>query len=59
MNSAKRKRLESKGWKTGTASEFLDLSPGEEDDSGTIGQALEVKSVACGENESWRSIGLT
>ena len=26
MISAKRKRLESKGWKIGTASEFLDLS---------------------------------
>ncbi|MDP2883521.1 MAG: helix-turn-helix transcriptional regulator [Ignavibacteria bacterium] len=27
MNNAKRKRLESKGWKVGTASEFLNLSP--------------------------------
>lgn len=26
MNSAKRKRLESKGWKVGTAKEFLNLS---------------------------------
>jgi predicted XRE-type DNA-binding protein len=29
MNSAKRKRLEAKGWKIGTASEFLHLSPEE------------------------------
>lgn len=29
MNNAKRKRLESKGWKIGTASEFLNLSPEE------------------------------
>ena len=29
MNKAKRKRLESKGWKVGTVEEFLDLSPEE------------------------------
>jgi DNA-binding XRE family transcriptional regulator len=29
MNTAKRKRLESKGWKVGTAEEFLSLSPEE------------------------------
>jgi DNA-binding XRE family transcriptional regulator len=29
MNTAKKKRLESKGWKIGTASEFLNLSPEE------------------------------
>jgi DNA-binding XRE family transcriptional regulator len=29
MNTAKRKRLESKGWKVGTAEEFLNLSPEE------------------------------
>lgn len=29
MNSAKRKRLEAKGWKVGTAREFLNLSPEE------------------------------
>ena len=29
MNAAKRKRLESKGWKVGTAKEFLNLSPEE------------------------------
>jgi ribosome-binding protein aMBF1 (putative translation factor) len=29
MNTAKRKRLESKGWKVGTAKEFLNLSPEE------------------------------
>ncbi|MEK6755703.1 MAG: helix-turn-helix transcriptional regulator [Bacteroidota bacterium] len=29
MNTAKRKRLEAKGWKVGTASEFLNLSPEE------------------------------
>jgi DNA-binding XRE family transcriptional regulator len=29
MNTAKRKRLESKGWKVGTANEFLNLSPEE------------------------------
>ena len=29
MNIAKRKHLEKKGWKVGTAQEFLNLSPGE------------------------------
>jgi len=29
MNTAKRKRLEAKGWKVGTAEEFLNLSPEE------------------------------
>src|SRR3970282_2691508 len=29
MDKAKRKRLESKGWKGGTVEEFLDLSPEE------------------------------
>jgi DNA-binding XRE family transcriptional regulator len=29
MNAAKRKRLEAKGWKVGTAAEFLRLSPEE------------------------------
>ena len=29
MNTAKRKRLESRGWKVGTAKEFLNLSPEE------------------------------
>ena len=29
MNTAKRKRLESKGWKVGTAEEFLSFSPEE------------------------------
>jgi predicted XRE-type DNA-binding protein len=29
MNTAKRKNLEAKGWKVGTAKEFLDLSPEE------------------------------
>jgi predicted XRE-type DNA-binding protein len=29
MNTAKRKRLEAKGWKVGNATEFLDLSPEE------------------------------
>lgn len=29
MREAKRKRLESKGWKVGSASEFLNLSPEE------------------------------
>lgn len=29
MNTAKRKRLEAKGWKVGTAKEFLNLSPEE------------------------------
>ena len=29
MNSRKRKRLEAKGWKIGTAAEFLNLSPEE------------------------------
>ena len=29
MNSEKRKRLESKGWKVGTAAEFLELTPEE------------------------------
>jgi DNA-binding XRE family transcriptional regulator len=29
MNTAKRKRLEAKGWKVGTVSEFLNLSPEE------------------------------
>src|SRR3989304_1843740 len=29
MNKAKRKRLESKGWKVGTVEEFLGLSPEE------------------------------
>ena len=29
MNTAKKKRLESKGWKVGTAREFLNLSPEE------------------------------
>jgi ribosome-binding protein aMBF1 (putative translation factor) len=29
MNTAKRKRLELKGWKVGTAKEFLNLSPEE------------------------------
>lgn len=29
MDKAKRKRLEAKGWKVGTASEFLGLSPEE------------------------------
>lgn len=29
MNTAKRKRLETKGWKVGTAKEFLNLSPDE------------------------------
>ena len=29
MNTAKRKRLESKGWKVGTTEEFLNLSPEE------------------------------
>ena len=29
MNKAKRKRLEAKGWKVGTAAEFLDLTPEE------------------------------
>jgi predicted XRE-type DNA-binding protein len=30
MHEQKRKRLESKGWRIGSASEFLDLSPDEE-----------------------------
>jgi len=30
MREDKRRRLESKGWKVGSASEFLDLSPEEE-----------------------------
>ena len=30
MREAKRKRLESKGWKIGTAAEFLGLTPEEE-----------------------------
>ncbi len=30
MNKGKRKRLEAKGWKIGTISEFLNLSPKEE-----------------------------
>lgn len=29
MNTSKRKRLEAKGWKLGTAAEFLQLSPEE------------------------------
>lgn len=29
MNTAKRKRLEAKGWKVGTSTEFLNLSPEE------------------------------
>lgn len=29
MNAAKRKRLQAKGWKVGTAREFLNLSPEE------------------------------
>ncbi len=29
MNAAKRKRLQAKGWKVGTAGEFLNLSPEE------------------------------
>lgn len=29
MNTAKRRRLEAKGWKVGTVSEFLNLSPEE------------------------------
>ena len=29
MDAAKRKRLEAKGWKSGTVAEFLDLSPEE------------------------------
>lgn len=29
MKKAKRKMLEKKGWKVGTAEEFLELSPGE------------------------------
>lgn len=29
MNTTKRKRLETKGWKVGTAREFLNLSPDE------------------------------
>jgi len=29
MKSAKKKRLEAKGWKVGTVAEFLDLSPEE------------------------------
>jgi len=31
MKAAKRKRLEAKGWKVGSASEFLNLSPEEAD----------------------------
>ncbi|MDO9543130.1 MAG: transcriptional regulator, partial [Kiritimatiellia bacterium] len=30
MDTAKRKRLEAKGWKFGTASELLDLTPKDE-----------------------------
>lgn len=30
MNAAKKKRLERRGWKVGTAAEFLDLTPEEE-----------------------------
>lgn len=29
MNKTKKKKLETRGWKVGTASEFLDLSPDE------------------------------
>jgi hypothetical protein len=43
MNTAKRKKLESAGWKTGTAKEFLNLT---DDEAEAIEQELEKQSNA-------------
>jgi len=42
MNTAKRKRLESKGWKVGTAEEFLNLSP---EESAYVELKLELSKI--------------
>jgi hypothetical protein len=44
MNEAKQERLEAKGWKVGTVSEFLDLTPEETD-------LVEIKLVLGGKCE--------
>ena len=42
MNTAKRKQLESKGWKVGTAKEFLNLSP---EESAYVELKLELSKI--------------
>ena len=42
MNTAKRKHLESKGWKVGTAKEFLNLSP---EESAYVELKLELSKI--------------
>ena len=42
MNTAKRKRLESRGWKVGTAEEFLNLSP---EESAYVELKLELSKI--------------
>ncbi len=42
MNTAKRKRLELKGWKVGTAKEFLNLSP---EESAYVELKLELSKI--------------
>ena len=73
MKSAKKKRLEAKGWKFGTAREFLNLSeesayveqelPGipsaQKTDSGGPCKALEIQSVKNCKNGSRRPIRLS
>lgn len=49
MNKAKRKMLEKKGWKVGTAEEFLGLSPVESRD-------IELK-FALSRSGSWHNLG--
>ncbi len=51
MNKAKHKRLEAKGWRIGTASAFLGLSPEEAalvEMRVNLGQALRARRVARG-----------
>ena len=42
MNTAKRKHIESKGWKVGTAKEFLNLSP---EESAYVELKLELSKI--------------
>ena len=49
MNTAKRKMLEKKGWKVGTAEEFLGLSPAQS-------RSIELK-FASGESGSEHILG--
>jgi len=50
MNKAKRKLLEKKGWKLGTAEEFLGLSPAES-------RSIELE-FASGESGSKHTLGI-